>query len=84
MSEEKFKIYRAHKMLDWIENHVTEWANDLIAEHFGVEEVEELSREQIDEVIDQWEEMCDYDGMLALGLRNCINCWENEHEEYLI
>ena len=84
MSDEKFKIYKAHKMLDWLESQVTEWANDLIVEHFGVESVDELTREQLDEVIEQWQEMEDYDGMLALGLRNCINTWENEHEDYVI
>lgn len=81
---EKFEIHKAHKMQEWIENHVTEWANDLITEHFGVESVDELTREQIDEVIEQWEVMLDYDGTLALGVRNCINIWENEHEEYLV
>jgi len=84
MSEEPFKVYKAHKMLDWIEGHVTEWAYGLIQEHFGVESPSELSREQLDEVISEWEEMCDYDGMLALGFRNAIGEWENENDEYLI
>ena len=84
MSEDRFKIYRAHKMSEWIEHHVTEWAHELVTEHFGVVAVEELSRKQIDEVIEQWEEMCEYDGTLAIGFRNCINSWENEHEEYII
>jgi len=79
----KFKIYKAHKMLDWIENYVTEWAEELIQNHFGVEIIE-LTQEQIYEVIDEWEEMMDYNQTLALGIRNCINMWENEHEEYLV
>lgn len=83
MSEEKFKVYKAHKMADWIENHVTEWAFELITEHFGCD-VEELTRDQIDEVIEEWEELVDYDGMIALGFRNAINVWENENEEYII
>jgi len=84
MNEEKFKVYKAHKMLDWIENEVTEWAYGLVTEHFGVDSPEELTREQIDEVIEQWEELVEYDGMLGLGFRNVINTWENENEEYII
>ena len=81
---EKFEIHKAHKMQEWIEDQVTEWANDLIIEHFDVDTVDELSREHIDEVIEQWEVMLDYDGTLAMGVRNCINTWENENEEYII
>ena len=83
---EQFKVYKAHKMLDWLENEVTEWAYGLIQEHFGVECPSELSREQLDEVISEWEELSDYAGgeWLALGMRNAINVWENENEEYII
>jgi len=86
MSEGKFEIHRAHKMLDWLENEVTEWAYGLIQEHFGVDCPSELDREQIDEVIEQWNEMTEYAGgdWLALGLRNAIGTWENENDEYLI
>ena len=47
---------------------------------------QELDREQIDEVIDQWNEMTEYAGgdWLAIGLRNAIGAWENENDEYLI
>lgn len=80
---DKFKIYKAHKMLDWIEGEVTEWAYGLITDHFDVDCPSELSREQIEEVISEWEEMIEYDGTLALGIRNAINVWENENDEYL-
>ena len=30
MSEDKFEIHRPHKMLDWLEGEVTEWAFGLI------------------------------------------------------
>lgn len=47
MSDEPFKVYKAHKLMDWIENEVTEWAYNQVTEHFGVDSPEELSREQI-------------------------------------
>ena len=84
MAEEKFKIYKAHKMLDWLENQTTEWAIELIQDHFDIENVEDLTREQLDEVIEQYEDMVDYDSMLGMGLRNAIGIWENENEEYVL
>lgn len=86
MSEEKFKVHRPHKMLDWLENEVTDWAYGLVTEHFDVECPSDLNKSQIEEVIEQYEEMSEYTGgdWLALGMRNVISNWENEHDEYLV
>lgn len=86
MSEEKFKVHRPHKMLDWLENEVTDWAYGLVTEHFDVECPSDLDKSQIEEVIEQYEELSEYAGgdWLALGMRNVISNWENEHDEYLI
>lgn len=86
MSEEKFKIHRPHKMLDWLENEVTDWAYNLVTEHFDVECPSDLNKSQIEEVIEQYDEMYEYacGDWLALGMRNVISNWENEHDEYLI
>ena len=29
-------VHRPHKMLDWLEGEVTDWAFGLVQEHFGV------------------------------------------------
>jgi len=86
MSEEKFKVHRPHKMLDWLENEVTDWAYGLVTEHFDVECPSDLDKSQIEEVIEQYEELSEYAGgdWLALGMRNVISNWENEHDEYLV
>jgi hypothetical protein len=82
----KFEVRRPHKMLDWLEGEMTDWAIGLVTEHFGVEEVDTMSREQIDEVIAEWENLLNQNGYdwLALGLRNAIGIWENENDEYII
>ena len=82
----KFEVHKPHKMLDWLEGEMTDWAIGLVTEHFGVEEVDTMSREQIDEVIAEWENLLNQNGYdwLALGLRNAIGIWENENDEYLI
>lgn len=83
---ESFEINRPGKMLDYLEGQVTEWAFGLIEEHFGVDSPDELTRDQIDEVIAQWNELLESSGLdfLALGLRNAISQWENEHDDYII
>ena len=78
---EPFKIYKAHKMLDRIENEVTEWAYSLVTEHFGVETPAELTRDQLDEVVVEYYEISEYDGTLGMGVLNVIRMWEDENEE---
>ena len=73
-------VHRPHKMLDWLEGECTEWA-------FGIEDPTELSEEQIQEVIAEWEKLLDADmgyDWLAMGFRYVIGSWENENDTYLI
>lgn len=80
-------VHRPHKMLDWLEGECTEWAFGIVQEHFGIEDPTELSEEQIQEVIAEWEKLLEpnmgYD-FLAMGFRNVIGSWENENDTYLI
>ena len=85
MSEFKM-VHRPHKMLEWLEGECTDWADGIIKEYFGVEEIDTLSKEQIEEVVTEWELLTEdrsYD-LLSMGFRNVISSWENEHDEYLI
>ena len=83
MSEDKFEVSRAHKMMDWLEGEVTEWAHGQVSEHFGYDELTDLTEEQVQEIIDESEDE-NLDGWLSLGLRNVVNEWQNEKEIYLI
>ena len=79
-------VHKPHKMVEWLEGECTEWADGIIKEHFQVEDTDTLSKEQIQEVIAEWELLLDsasYD-FLAMGFRNIISSWENEHDDYLI
>ena len=82
----KFTVHRPHKMLDWLEGEMTDWAINLITENFGVEEVDTLAREQIDEVVEEYDRLSDQAGMdwLAIGMRNAISVWENENDDYIL
>lgn len=73
--------------LEWIEDQVTEWATDLVVDHFAVGSVDELSREELDEVVSQWQKLDkapSHFHPLALGLRNVIRAWESEHDEEVL
>tara|TARA_Y100000389_G_scaffold201976_1_gene246042 strand:+ start:2601 stop:2855 length:255 start_codon:yes stop_codon:yes gene_type:complete len=83
MNDDVFEIHKPHKMMDWIENQVNDWAYERMQDHFGVESPEELSREQIDQVIKAHEDLIETYDVLAMGLRNVISTWENENDEYI-
>jgi hypothetical protein len=81
MSDSKFKVWKAHKMADWLEAECTEWATNLVTEHFGVDEVSELSLEQMHEVFDQFEELDNnYGDAISIGFLNVIRNWEYDNE----
>ena len=83
---DNFTVHKPHKMMDWLESEMTDWAVGLVTEHFGVEEVDLLAREQIDQVIVEYERLSEMGGYdwLAIGMRNAVGIWENEHDEYIL
>lgn len=81
----KFEVHRAHKMLDWVESEVTQWAEGLITEHFGVEDPNDLTREQMIEVCEVYEQIdTDYGDTLSIGFLNVIRWWESENEDEVL
>lgn len=72
-------------MADWLEAQATDWATDLVLDHFRVEVVEELSREQIGEVVIQYEDLDEqYGDAISIGFLNVIRTWENENDDYIL
>lgn len=82
MSDDKFEIHKLHKFEDWLEQECTEYAVERILEHFGVDAVEELTKDQIMQVVDYSEEIDN--SWVSLGLRNAVNTWESENDEYVL
>lgn len=87
MSEEEneFTLHRVHKLIDWLEQEATDWVLDAVKSHYEVEAVEDITKDQIEEVIAFWYEGGNYhdDDYISLALRNVISIWENENDEYL-
>ena len=78
--EMAYKWPRIHKAEENIEHQVTEWVYDHVFEHFGVEEVTELTEEDVQEVQAFWDSLNEYSCM-GIGYSNLINNWESEKWE---
>jgi len=78
--EMKYDWPRIHKAEENIEHQVTEWVYDHVFEHFGVDEVTELTEEDIQEVEAFRDELNEYSCM-GIGYSNLINNWESEKWE---
>jgi len=79
---EPFGVPKIHKWAENIEHILNEWSYDTVYEHFGVDEVSELTVEQIQEIEDFVEESGEswYDHVL-IGFKNVISEWENENND---
>jgi predicted AlkP superfamily pyrophosphatase or phosphodiesterase len=78
MSFEWRKIYKAE---EWFEQQATEWVFDYVCEFYDVEDIEDLTEEQIDEVVQYREnDLSDYSPM-QMGFSNIINQWEDAQDE---
>ena len=81
----KFTVYRAHKIRDWLERECEEWARELVFEHFeDAEDISDLTKEQIEEVIREYERLDDeYGDMLSYGFVQVVREWQDETGEEL-
>ena len=73
-----------NRIYKWEENHerdITESVEQYIFEYYGVGDIEELSKEQIEEV-DAWrsENLHEYN-IMQVGFSNLVNHWESCQEE---
>lgn len=75
-----FEWNRIHK---WEENHernITEDVEEYICEHYGIESIEELTQEQIEEVEAYRSELNEY-SVMQIGFSNVLNNWEYAQDE---
>jgi hypothetical protein len=72
------KIYKSE---EWFEHQATEWVFDYVCEFYDVEDIEDLTEEQIDEIVQYREnDLSDYSPM-QMGFSNIINQWEDAQDE---
>ena len=75
-----YSATNAGKLMDHLESTATEWMTTQVCEFFGVDSVEELSKDQVREVF-EYNENEDFDQYVSLGLRNVIERWSEEHDD---
>ena len=74
-----FKWDRMHKWDDNIEREMIDSVSEYVLEYYGVEEIVDLTKEQIEE-INKFCEDFDWNILMAPGFRYVINVWEDEQE----
>ena len=76
-----FEWHRMHKWEENIERDVTDGVEEQICEHYGVEDVLELTSEQMDEVRAFREEHVSEYSPMNWGFSNVIMRYEDENYE---
>ena len=81
MSE--FDVPKLHKWVDNIENTLTEWAMEEVQEHYSVDDTDDLTEEQWQELRDWVDNKYDtsYD-WIVIGFNNILLAWENANYEH--
>ena len=74
-----FEWPRSHKWEENIEHEVTDGLRELIYEQYGVDEVSELTEDQMDEVMAYRDELSEY-SPLQWAFSNVYSEWEMDNE----
>ena len=72
-----FQVNKQHKLQDQIENLCYEWAYEDVLGYFNVESIEDLTKEQVDEIYVYSESDVCYEGMVGVTLRSMCEQWED-------
>jgi hypothetical protein len=72
----EFEWNRIHKWEDNIEQTVTEWVTEYITDYYEIDEIEDLSAEQVESIEAFRDELNEF-SVMQIGFSNVINWWEN-------
>ena len=78
MSFEWSKIYKSE---EWFEQQATEWVFDYVCEFYDVEDIEDLTEEQIEEIVQYRENDLNEYSPMQMGFSNIITQWEDAQYE---
>ena len=77
----KFEWGRIHKWEENIEREVTDAVEERVTEHYEVEDIVDLTQEQIDEVTAWRDEHVSEYSPMYIGFTNVFNRWDDENWE---
>ena len=75
---EKFEMRKPHKAEEYYENQIIEQVYEVITEFYGVDEITEITQEQINDIEEWREEWLSEYSVLQVGFSSFMNQWENE------
>ena len=79
----EFDVPKLHKWADNIEHTLTEWAIDAVQEHYGVDDTDDLTEEQWEELRDWVDNKYDTPSdWILIGFNNILNAWESANYEH--
>ena len=76
-----FEWNRIHKWEDNIEREVTDAVYEYVCEYYGLDDVEELTAEQVKELDVYRNETLNEYSVMQIGFSNLINYWEDANYE---
>ena len=79
----EFEWSRQGKTLDQLFEIGTENAHSVVQEFYNVADAKELSQEQVEEIF-IYSESDKIDDILGVCLRNVVNYWQNENDNFEI
>ena len=77
----KFEWTKQNKTMDQLEVLGTTNSHYVVERFFKVDDAKDLTKEQIEEVL-VYSESDEIDGFLGMCLRNVINYWQMENDNY--
>ena len=75
-----FQVHKQHKLGDQLEAQAYDWAITDVQDYYGIEEIEELTQEQVDEIFAYSESEQCYESYVGMALRTICDQWEMEQE----
>jgi hypothetical protein len=75
-----FNWPKHYKTEEWIENEISEAVFNIVTEQYGIEDVTELSKDQLNEVMQWAENHLPAFSLLKVGFTNISESWEITHE----
>lgn len=76
-----FEAYKIHKLQDRLESEAYDWMDYQVQEFYGVGDIMELTKEQVDEIFQYSESDDCYEPYVGMALRSICDQWESENGE---
>ena len=74
-----FEVMKMHKLQDQLENLAYDWAYEDVCEYYSVEDSLNLTKEQVEEILEYSEDEGCCEGYVSMALRSICDNWYDEN-----